>query len=125
MVEELDFEKSLALTILLNYSAESHRPFYEKYIQSHWTRSSLGERGGYVAPGALGDAVRRLLLSFPALIPQVWLAAVGSDKTLEDQEYVAEYPQRVGFVLFSEGCKAVIEIDGPDHYSEWDATLGE
>ena len=69
--------------------------------------------------------MRRLLLSFPALIPQVWLAAVGSDKTLEDQEYVAEYPQRVGFVLFSEGCKAVIEIDGPDHYSEWDATLGE
>jgi hypothetical protein len=134
LVEELDFEKSPALTILLNYSPESHRPFYEKYIQSHWTRSSLGfkravethvERGGYIAPSALGDVVRQLLLSFPALIPEVWLPAVGSDKTLEDQEYVAERPQRVGFVLFSEGRKAVIEIDGPDHYSEWDAALGE
>jgi very-short-patch-repair endonuclease len=134
LVDELDFERSSALTLLLNYSPESHRPFHTKYIQSQWRRKSLGfefaveqyaARTAPIATWTLGLAMRELLLSFPALIPEVWLAAVGYDKTLDDQAYLAEHPQRVDFVLFSDGRKAVIEIDGPDHYSEWNAALGE
>jgi hypothetical protein len=83
------------------------------------------EQTGPLSAWALDEAITSILLSFPALIPEVWLAAVGYDKTMEDQEYLAEHPQRVDFVLFGQGRKAVIEIDGLNHYSEWNAALGK
>lgn len=134
LVEELDFKKCPALALLLNYSPDSHRPFHEKYIQSQWNRARAGfeyavercvEQNGPISAWELSEVIPEVLLSFPALIPEVWLAAIGYDKTLEDQEYLAEHPQRVDFVLLGQGRKAVIEIDGLNHYSEWDAALGE
>jgi hypothetical protein len=61
-----------------------------------------------------------LVFDFPALIPEVWLNYVGYDKTVEDEVHLRENPQRVDFVLFAEGSKAVIEVDGPSHYADFD-----
>jgi len=134
LVEQLDFAKCPALTLLLNYSPESHRRFHEKYVQCQWDRARRGfesavteyvAANGAISAWGLDELISVMLLSFPALIPEVWLAAVGFEKTLEDQEYLAEHPQRVDFVVFGQGRKAVIEIDGRDHYSEWSAPLDE
>jgi very-short-patch-repair endonuclease len=50
----------------------------------------------------------------------VWLNVIGSDRTLEDADHLAENPQRVDFALFAEGEKAVVEIDGRSHYAAYD-----
>jgi hypothetical protein len=65
-------------------------------------------------------ALVEAMLDFPALIPEVWLNVIGSERTLEDADHLAENPQRVDFALFAEGEKAVIEIDGPSHYADYD-----
>jgi hypothetical protein len=68
--------------------------------------------------------VERMLLetelSYPALIPEVWFNVIGHDKTAEDEAHLEENPQRVDFVMFAEGVKCVIEIDGPSHYAVYD-----
>lgn len=61
-----------------------------------------------------------LVLDFPALVPEVWLNYVGWERTAADEKHLAENPQRVDFVLFGAGKKAVIEIDGPSHYADYD-----
>ncbi len=60
------------------------------------------------------------LLAFPALIPEVWLNAIGAERTEEDIAHLSENPQRVDFVLFPEWKRCVIEIDGPSHYATYD-----
>jgi very-short-patch-repair endonuclease len=59
-------------------------------------------------------------LSFPALIPEAWLNAIGAERTVEDEEHLDENPQRVDFVLFLERRRCVIEVDGPSHYATFD-----
>jgi len=62
-----------------------------------------------------------LVFSFPALVPEVWLNAVGPDRTVEDEKHLGENPQRVDFVMLANGKKCVIEIDGPSgHYADYD-----
>ena len=61
-----------------------------------------------------------LVFDFPALIPETWLNYVGPDKTEADERHLAENPSRVDFVVFVEGRKYVIEIDGPSHYADFD-----
>ena len=60
-----------------------------------------------------------LMFGFPAAIPEVWLNAIGADRTIEDEAHLAENPQRVDFVILGDGRKAVVEIDGPSHYADY------
>jgi hypothetical protein len=133
LVDDLDFSRCQALSLLLDYSPPSHRLFHEKYVQAHWQRQPLFtydfdrwvRENGPASAWSVNRALAHVMLSFPALIPEVWLAIVGRDKTLEDEKYLEEHPQRVDFVAFAGGQKVVIELDGKDHYSEQDAALDE
>jgi hypothetical protein len=80
------------------------------------------EEGGEGLRSAESVALKTRL-SFPALIPEVWLNVIGRNRTREDEEHLEENPQRVDFVMLAEGRKCVIEIDGPSHYAQYDKTL--
>ncbi len=61
-------------------------------------------------------------LSYPALIPQVWLNFIYERNLgLLDpaRGHLEENPARVDFVMLFDGGKHVIEIDGPEHYAEF------
>jgi hypothetical protein len=62
---------------------------------------------------------QRERLSFPALIPEVWLNYMGPNKTPDDEIHLEKNPSRVDFVMLAEGKKCVIEIDGPSHYADF------
>ncbi|UCG12676.1 MAG: hypothetical protein JSU72_19725 [Deltaproteobacteria bacterium] len=69
----------------------------------------------------LGRWLRRPLSQYPALIPQVWLRHIhdpqlGPSDPLKDEAY-----SRVDFVVLWNRKRVVIEIDGPEHYAEWNA----
>jgi very-short-patch-repair endonuclease len=59
-------------------------------------------------------------MSFPALIPEVWLNYLGPQKSADDEIHLSENPSRVDFVMIAEGKKCVIEIDGKSHYADYD-----
>jgi very-short-patch-repair endonuclease len=68
----------------------------------------------------------RARLTFPALIPQVWLNVIPpGNRTLAEEQRLAREPQRVDFLMIAEGRKCIIEIDGPSHYAEYDEAGSE
>jgi hypothetical protein len=69
------------------------------------------------------DLAARSRLAFPALIPQVWLNFLPpTNRTVGETERLEREPQRVDFLMLSQGRKCVIEIDDPGHYATYDET---
>jgi hypothetical protein len=100
--------------------SDMSKRFFRLWVQS---------QGGFYFEDAEGQGlsranrVERGLISaynFPALIPEVWLNYLGPRKTADDESHLEENPSRVDFVIFAEGKKCVIEIDGPSHYADYD-----
>jgi very-short-patch-repair endonuclease len=114
-------------------SSEAQREFFEKYcvaLADHAVDRAYTYARGVIETndvvkrryqlGYLQTALRDVQLDFPALIPEAWLNYIGWDKTDEDVQHLSENPQRVDFVMFADGLKCVIEIDGPSHYADFD-----
>jgi hypothetical protein len=98
--------------------SESSKRFMTLWVKSQGSAYVDMPRGG-----SRVDRVDRSLLdayAFPALIPEVWLNYLGPRKTAADMTHLEENPSRVDFVMFAEGKKCVIEIDGPSHYANYD-----
>jgi len=68
----------------------------------------------------IGGWLRRPLKCYPALIPQVWLQHIHDPKLGPSDPLKREAYSRVDFVVLWNDKKLVIEIDGPEHYAEWD-----
>lgn len=60
-------------------------------------------------------------LRFPALIPQVWLNWL-SNAPEAVMRHLDDNPSRVDFLVFWNGERHVIEIDGPSHYADFNGT---
>jgi hypothetical protein len=142
--DEPNWEACPGCTDLLNYcGSASSRSFLLSWWRTQyarglglaweqwtdWVRRVAESRGrgtlDFVAnsggPHAFVQTLVDLVFSFPALVPEVWLNAVGPDRTVEDERHLGENPQRVDFVLLANGKKCVIEIDGPSgHYADYD-----
>ena len=69
-----------------------------------------------------GEWLRSPLAKCPALIPQVWLRHIHDPKLGPNDPLKVEAYSRVDFVMLWNEKKLVIEIDGPEHYAEWDRT---
>lgn len=94
-----------------------------KRFMALWIKSQGSAYEDVPTGGSRVDRVDRSLLAaydFPALIPEVWLNYLGPRKTAADVTHLEENPSRVDFVMFAEGKKCVIEIDGPSHYADYD-----
>lgn len=92
--------------------SKGERAFLEGYFSnSEYFLDSQGH------DDATDDEITVEMLSRPALIPQAWLNWIHP----VDEERAArtkKEPFRVDFVIFSQGRKLVIEIDGTSHFSE-------
>jgi hypothetical protein len=128
--DEIDVGECQFLTALRDFCPPSQQAFFDKYLggsYSDWCRTSFEshfteytQEHGPVSTWLAESMLDATVLGFPALIPEVWLAAIGSDRTPDDEEYLSEHPQRVDFVMFAKGAKWVIEVDGPSHYASYD-----
>jgi hypothetical protein len=129
--ERLNLDACPGIQRLFGYCrSQAQREFYAKYLRSHFAAvPSLAHAIAKAVPEAVRDGfpcygINRAIMTFgfqfPALIPETWLNFVGYDRTEDDDRHLSENPQCVDFVLFSQGRKAVIEIDGPSHYADYD-----
>ena len=98
---------------------ESQRRFLKFWCESQATYASEGWDEEAETPSQHTRAGMQARLGFPALIPEVWLNYLGPDKSADDEIHLEENPSRVDFVLFGRGRKAVVEIDGPSHYADF------
>lgn len=68
----------------------------------------------------LGAWLRNSLYQIDALIPQVWLRHIYDSKQNPKTDHLKEEAySRVDFILLWNGKRVVFEIDGPEHYAEW------
>lgn len=132
MGEEPEWDRSDAFTRLLGFNGSAaERHFFQQWCYVQFSRGLLAAYNEYA--DTLQDTSLRMtgfneqtwgfidvVFHFPALIPQTWLNYVGPEKTAEDEQHLAENPSRVDFVMFAEGRKCVIEVDGPSHYADYD-----
>lgn len=136
MGEEPDWEQSEAFTRLLGFSgSRKEQHFFRQWSHVQFSRGLLSAYNNYAE--TIQDTTLRLndfneetwgfvdvVFDFPALIPETWLNYVGPEKTEEDERHLSENPSRVDFVMFAEGRKCVIEIDGPSHYADFNEATG-
>ena len=111
---------------------DAQRLFFEHYCKEKVKSADLLARSlAQLAEESQGvvlsdheRVVTDALLPFPALIPEVWLNVIGRDRTVEDEAHLEHNPHRVDFVMFANGRKCVVEVDGPGgHYGRYDKVL--
>jgi hypothetical protein len=127
-VEPPDPSKCPGLVTLKGYcgGSRAQRTFFRHYCRTAPIEpiSEMEWQGMVEYSGAVADfdeAVLRRRLTYPALIPEVWLNVIPpGNRTLAEEKHLSRNPQRVDFLMLARGRKCVIEIDGPSHYADYD-----
>lgn len=109
------------LALYLNLTAYHEHEWREELI-GHWNLLSHKVEDDFLYDSR--DKLDRALwrtLRFPALIPQVWLNWVWASSE-EHMRVLDDNPSRVDFAAFYKNRRHIVEIDGPNHYADFDET---
>lgn len=87
-------------------------------LRDAWNAAWHVAEAGWDSRVDVFDAGMWSTLTYPALIPQVWLNWLSAT---DRDTLLSENPSRVDFVAFAEGRSHAVEIDGPSHYATYDA----